>query len=98
LRKLKHVHDDWQLVHEYPLSQKLLAMSNVWISPSGEDYIIAAKGAPEAIVDLCHFDGARAKELSVHIQAMAREGLRVLGVAKASFKKTGLPHEQHDFV
>ncbi len=28
---------------------------------------------------------------------MAQEGLRVLGVAKASFKKTDLPHEQHDF-
>ena len=96
--KTEHVHDDWQLVQEYPLSQKLLAMSNVWISPSGEDYMIAAKGAPEAIVDLCHFDAAQAKELSVHIQAMAQEGLRVLGVAKASFKKTDLPHEQHDFV
>jgi Ca2+-transporting ATPase len=96
--KTEHVHDDWQLVQEYPLSQKLLAMSNVWMSPSGEDYMIAAKGAPEAIVDLCHFDAARAKDLSVHIQAMAQEGLRVLGVAKASFKKTDLPHEQHDFV
>ena len=96
--KTEHVHDDWQLVQEYPLSQKLLAMSNVWVSPSGEDYIIAAKGAPEAITDLCHFDGKQNKELSIHIQAMAREGLRVLGVAKASFKKTGLPYEQHDFI
>jgi Ca2+-transporting ATPase len=96
--KTDHVHDDWQLVQEYPLSQKLLAMSNVWISPNGEDYIIAAKGAPEAIADLCHFDEKKIKELSIHVQIMAREGLRVLGVAKASFKKTGLPHEQHDFV
>ncbi len=96
--KTEHVHDDWQLVQEYPLSQKLLAMSNVWKSPSGEDYTIAAKGAPEAIVDLCHFNAAQARELSVHIQAMAQEGLRVLGVAKASFKNTDLPHEQHDFV
>jgi Ca2+-transporting ATPase len=94
----EHVHDDWQLVQEYPLSQSLLAMSNVWVSPSGEDYIIATKGAPEAITDLCHFDEEKTKDLSVHIQAMAREGLRVLGVAKASFKKTELPHQQHDFV
>jgi Ca2+-transporting ATPase len=96
--KTEHVHDDWQLVQEYPLSQKLLAMSNVWISPNGEDYIIASKGAPEAIFDLCHFDSEKVKELSVHVQAMAQEGLRVLGVAKASFKKTDLPPEQHDFV
>lgn len=96
--KTEHVHDDWQLVQEYPLSQKLLAMSNVWVSPSGEEYIIAAKGAPEAITDLCHFDEKKSKEMSVHVQAMAGEGLRVLGVAKASFKKATLPNGQHDFM
>ena len=96
--KTEHVHDDWQLVQEYPLSQKLLAMSNVWVSPSGQDYIIATKGAPEAIADLCHFDEKKSKEMSVHVQAMAREGLRVLGVAKASFKHTTLPNGQHDFM
>lgn len=94
----EHVHDDWQLVQEYPLSQRLLAMSNVWVSPSGEEYIIAAKGAPEAIADLCHYDDKKSKMLSIHVQAMAREGLRVLGVAKASFKKAELPNAQHDFV
>jgi P-type Ca2+ transporter type 2C len=93
----EHVHDDWKLVHEYPLSKKLLAMSNVWVSPNGEDYIIAAKGAPEAIGDLCHLDTKRLSELSFDVQTMAIEGLRVLGVAKASFKKTDLPAQQHDF-
>jgi P-type Ca2+ transporter type 2C len=93
----EHVHDDWKLVHEYPLSKKLLAMSNVWVSPNGEDYIIAAKGAPEAIADLCHFDEKQLKELSVDVQALANEGLRVLGVAKAAFSKPNLPAEQHDF-
>jgi P-type Ca2+ transporter type 2C len=95
--KTEHVHDDWQLVHEYPLSKKLLAMSNVWVSPSGEDYIIAAKGAPEAIGDLCHFNEKQLKELSIKVQGIAGEGLRVLGVAKSSFKKQDLPDQQHDF-
>ncbi|MCW4030407.1 MAG: cation-translocating P-type ATPase [Candidatus Bathyarchaeota archaeon] len=95
--KTEHVHGDWQLVREYPLSPKLLAMSNVWASPSGEDYIIASKGAPEAILDLCHLNGEQAKEIQSCIQKMAQEGLRVLGVAKASFKHTDLPKEQHDF-
>ncbi len=75
--KTEHIHDDWQLVQEYPLSQKLLAMSNVWVSPSGENYVIAAKGAPEAIINLCHFDENQTNELSIHIRAMAKEGLRV---------------------
>jgi Ca2+-transporting ATPase len=97
--KTEHVHGDWQLIQEYPLSQKLLAMSNVWGSPNGTDYIIAAKGAPEAIIDLCHLKEEGAKEISANIQKMAGEGLRVLGVAKTSFStaKGQLPKEQHDF-
>ena len=50
----EHLHQDWELLLEYPLSRELLAMSNVWRSKKGEEYIIAAKGAPEAIFDLCH--------------------------------------------
>ena len=93
----EHIHTNWELVQEYPLLPDLLAMSNVWRSPSGSDYVIAAKGAPEAIADLCHFDPQMLQDLSVHINVMAADGLRVLGVAKASFKSTDLPKEQHDF-
>jgi Ca2+-transporting ATPase len=94
----EHIHSDWSLLQEYPLSQRLLVMSNVWIPPSGNDYIIAAKGSPEAIAELCHLDKKDWENLSVQIQAIASEGLRVLGVAKASFRKASLPKEQHDFV
>ncbi|MGB5710345.1 MAG: HAD-IC family P-type ATPase [Waterburya sp.] len=45
----EHLHSDWTLVHEYPLSPDLLAMSRVWRSPDTTNYIIAARGAPEAI-------------------------------------------------
>jgi Ca2+-transporting ATPase len=95
--KTEHVHRSWELVQEYPLSEALLAMSNVWRSPSGNEYVIAAKGAPEAIADLCHFDGPKLRELADHINRMAADGLRVLGVAKASFTLTTLPDGQHDF-
>jgi Ca2+-transporting ATPase len=97
LAKTEHIHTDWQLVKEYPLSKKLLAMSRVWRSPSGTEYVIAAKGAPEAIADLCHIDSERQMELSAAVQTMAREGMRVLGVAKSYFKETDLPGGQHDF-
>lgn len=97
--KTEHVHGDWQLIQEYPLSQKLLAMSNVWRSPNGSDYVIATKGAPEAIIDLCHMEEQEAKQVSENIQKMAKDGLRVLGVAKAQFKEADgqLPKEQHVF-
>ena len=93
----EHIHHNWELVQEYPLAPDLLAMSNVWRSPDGNDYIIAAKGAPEAIADLCHYDTQEMQALDERINVMASDGLRVLGVAKASFTRTRLPGEQHDF-
>jgi len=92
-----HIHQDWALVHEYPLSEKLLAMSRVWRSPDGQDYIIASKGAPEAIADLCHFDSAKNEMLLAQINRMADQGLRVIGVAQATFRHMNLPKGQHDF-
>jgi Ca2+-transporting ATPase len=97
LSQTEHLHSDWTLVHEYPLSKELLSLSRVWTSPDGADFIIAAKGAPEAIIDLCHFDEAQAESLSSHIATLADRGLRVLGVAKARFEHPALPREQHDF-
>jgi Ca2+-transporting ATPase len=95
--RTEHIHSGWELIIEYPLSPELLAMSNVWRSPGGNDYIIAAKGAPEAIADLCHFGEDKLQALAGDINTMAAQGLRVLGVAKASFTKPELPHGQHDF-
>jgi P-type Ca2+ transporter type 2C len=97
LQETEHLHEDWQLVHEYSLSQELLAMSHVWQSPDGEDYIIASKGAPEAVADLCHLNMDELTSLSVNISSMANEGLRIIGVARAYFKKPDLPSQQHDF-
>jgi Ca2+-transporting ATPase len=97
LQKTEHLHEDWHLVHEYPLSQELLAMSHVWQSHDGEDYIIAAKGAPEAVADLCHMPPEKMGKLSQQISTMASDGLRIIGVARAYFKKVDLPGKQHDF-
>jgi Ca2+-transporting ATPase len=97
LSNTEHIHDNWTLVQEYPLSTELLAMSRVWKSPDSKDFVIAAKGAPEAIADICHFDEEEKTRLSAQIDAMAKEGLRIIGVAKSEFKKADLPGEQHDF-
>lgn len=94
----EHFHQDWALVHEYPLSKELLSLSRVWKSTDDEQYIIAAKGAPEAIIDLCHFDDNQIAQLTTHVTDMAAMGLRVLGVARALFKEPVLPDLQHDFV
>ena len=93
----RYLHKDWQLVHEYPLSTSLFAISHVWQSPKDRGFVIAAKGAPEAIFDLCHVSEDEAEKLFKQVREMASAGLRVLGVAKAKFKKKDLPTEQHDF-
>ena len=93
----EHLHDDWTLVREYPLSDSLLAMSHVWQSRETASYVIAAKGAPEAIADLCHLDAERTASLGAEVTAMAADGLRVLGVARSVIPETPLPGEQHDF-
>ena len=94
----EHLHFDWILEREYPLSQELLALSHVWRSPDGREYVIAAKGAPEAVADLCHPDGAQRRLLAGQVEELAGMGLRLLGVAKASFHMEELPSNQHDFV
>ena len=97
LARTEHLHGDWTLVREYPLSKELLALSHVWKAPDGVDYVIASKGAPEAVADLCHLDEADRAALSVRVNAMAEEGLRVLGVARASFRRADTTGGQHDF-
>ena len=87
----------WARVHEYPLSRGLLAMSNLWISPDGNRAVAAAKGAPEAIFDLCHLPDQERRHLSKTLDAMSSEGLRVLGVATAEPPSDTRPTHQHDF-
>jgi Ca2+-transporting ATPase len=87
---------DWPMVREYGLKPELLAMSVVWKDDLG-NFAIACKGAPEAIVDLCHLSGERAAEIMGHVQTMAEKGLRVLGVGTGTTTRSELPELQHDF-
>jgi Ca2+-transporting ATPase len=96
LYNTEHLHN-WPLIEEYPLSREIRALSNAWETPDGEGYMVSAKGAPEAIADLCHLNEEEKESLVRTINIMAGEGLRVLGVAKAYFERQKLPTSQHDF-
>jgi len=87
----------WTLVREYPLSPQLLAVCHVWRSPGDGGLVVAAKGAPEAVADLCHLEGAAARELALCAEELAGAGLRVLAVARAVAAGGELPAAQHDF-
>jgi P-type Ca2+ transporter type 2C len=95
LQNTEHLHHDWSMVREYPLTREQMAMSRVYLEKDTGTYSIAAKGAPETIFDLCHLENTT--EYETAIQKMAEKGLRVLGVARAKIGKEILPEIQHDF-
>jgi Ca2+-transporting ATPase len=82
---------------EYPLSKELLAMSRVFSNTGRDEKVIAAKGAPEAIFDLCHLSSDKINNYKKAIEEMASSGLRVLGVCRAKLNHKILPDIQHDF-
>lgn len=83
------------LVHSYGLRPNLLAMSNVW--KQDDDFLIAAKGAPEAIAALCHLSAAGAREMAQAVDDMAAKGIRVLGVATAKAPDKKWAKSQSDY-
>ena len=83
---------EWKFIHSYGLRPDLLAMSNVWQTP--EKLVITAKGAPEAIATLCRLNAVQAKEMIQAADAMAEQGIRVLGVALAD-SSSAQPAESH---
>ena len=71
-------------------------MSQAWTRPDGV-HEVAAKGAAEAIADLCHLDGPRTARLLQQVDALAGEGLRVLAVARGRALDGAIAAQQHDY-
>ncbi|MBK5215730.1 MAG: cation-translocating P-type ATPase [Candidatus Pacebacteria bacterium] len=97
LKDLKSSNPDWSIVKEYPLSKELLALSHIWKDKNDNKLILASKGAPEAILKLCHADINFKNEILQKIKEMSDKGLRVLGVAKGITTLENLPENQTDF-
>ncbi len=97
LKQTEHIHSDWDLVHGYPLQPTLLAMSQVWQAKRGAGFTVAAKGAPEAVADLCHLSAEQIADVRGDVATLAAQGLRVLAVASAKIGTDAWPKMQHDF-
>jgi Ca2+-transporting ATPase len=88
LTSSERLHGDWSLAHEYSLTPQLLAVTHVWkpIAPQPTvpaEYVVAAKGAPEAVARLCGLDGNDLKTILKKVDEMAARGLRVVAVARS---------------
>ena len=97
LADTEHLHRDWRLVQTYALSPALRAMSHVWAASDGATQTVAAKGAPEAVMDLCHLDAAQRAHIGAVVDGLAAQGLRVLAVARGTFEGQDWPAGEHDF-
>lgn len=88
--------ENYTLIHEYPLSGKPPMMTHVFENSSGVR-IIAAKGAPEAIMAVCKFSVQAEKMINNALVEMAKKGYRVLGVASTEFEGVSFPSNQQEF-
>jgi Ca2+-transporting ATPase len=93
----EHLGQGYVREQEYPLTRALLAVSHLFATGDGQRHVVAAKGAPEAIVDLCHLDAAHAARVLAQVEKLATGGLRVLAVASAAYAQTEHPVDQHAF-
>ena len=87
----------WTLAREYGMARDLRAVAHGWRRAGGDGAVVAAKGAPEAIADLCHLAPDAAAPLFAAADAMAARGLRVLAVAEAAHAPPAWPDAVHDF-
>jgi Ca2+-transporting ATPase len=87
---------NFQMIHEYPLEGKPPMMTHLFENGLGER-IIAAKGAPEAILAVSNLSEGEKEKMRQHISDFGKQGYRVLGVARSNFEGKDFPEKQQDF-
>lgn len=96
----KIVHEDerprYKMVHEYPLGGTPPMMTHIFENESGKR-IIAAKGAPEAIMKVSSLSENEKKQIDETISNLASHGYRLLAVGASDFSGNDFPLNQHDF-
>lgn len=86
----------YNMVHEYPLGGKPPMMTHIFQNDKGLR-IIAAKGAPEAIINTSSLTEGEKKLLEDAILTLTTDGYRVLAVGEANFEGSDYPATQQEF-
>lgn len=81
---------------EFEVSPDLFVMSNLWKTEDDQKLLIASKGAPEAVLDLCSVSLSERVQILAQVELLAGKGLRVLAVARGSWTSKDLPRSQRD--
>ncbi len=86
----------YKMVHEYPLGGRPPMMTHIFEDAAGHR-IIAAKGAPEAIMRVCSLTGTEKTQIENALHELTIMGYRVLGVAGSGYKGSDFPKQQQQF-
>ncbi len=87
---------DYKLIHEYPLDGRPPMMTHVFQNKSG-NRIIAAKGAPEALMAVSKLNTNEKHDIIKAVNKLAKEGYRILGVGIADTTNKHYPKHQQDY-
>ncbi|MEV4885845.1 cation-translocating P-type ATPase [Chitinophaga ginsengisegetis] len=86
---------NYTMVHEYPLEGKPPMMTHIFENAAGKR-IVAAKGAPEAILQVSHLPEKEKQTILDQVNILAAKGYRVLGVATSYFTGNNYPATQQE--
>ena len=86
---------NFSMIHEYPLSGKPPMMTHVFEDKSGRR-IVAAKGAVEALMNVCELDDTEKQQINDAVQTLTSGGYRVLGVGESVFLGNNFPKTQQE--
>ncbi|WP_448104446.1 cation-translocating P-type ATPase [Pedobacter panaciterrae] len=87
---------DYKMVHEYPLGGKPPMMTHIFENKSGIR-IIAAKGAPEALIAVSELEAVEKEKVTMAVNSLASQGYRVLAVGQSDFAGSQFPDQQQKF-
>lgn len=86
--------DIQESLNEYPVQENQLAYIHSW--SINDEFIIAAKGAPETIAKMCQLDSQHHSEIMSEVHKAATRGFRVLAVAKVAVSKSSTAPQVND--
>jgi len=86
----------YKMIHEYPLSGRPPMMTHLF-EDANRNRIIAAKGAPEAIIRVSELTADEKSIIAKALSEMTANGYRVLAVAETKHSDNDFPAEQQAF-
>lgn len=85
----------FKMFHEYPLDGTPPMMTHLFKN-NNEKRIIAAKGAPEALLNVSDLNENQKKKIIDICDSLASQGFRILGVGYSDYQGTEFPQTQQE--